>query len=110
MESNDLFSKFIMSADNLDRTMDELNQTIDELPPTAIYWVLCKWQSRIDEIRGQLNFVGKSCADAKCPATREVSVLEQAKKEIEAACAIEKGDSHRGFRILLKNAKADPSP
>lgn len=95
-----------MTTDNLDRMMDELDRTIKELPPTAIYWVLCKWQSRIEEIRGQLTFLGKSCADPQCPAARELMALEQAKKEIEAACAIEKGDSHRGFRILLESGNS----
>lgn len=92
-----------MSVDNTDMAVRDLEKAIDQMPPTAIHQVLTKWQCRIDWLRTSLEFVRKSTKDPKCPVAREIQVLEQAKKEIEAACAVEKGDAQRAFRIMLED-------
>jgi hypothetical protein len=90
-----------VNADNTDRILQDLKQTIDKLPPTAIGVVLETWRVRIDDIRKQLKFTGRSLTDVTCPAARELMTLEMAVRQIEAACAVERGDGLDAIRILL---------
>ena len=90
------------TLDTIDRTLDKLNKTIVDLPPVPIYWVLCKWQARIETIERQLMFSGVSTEDVLSPAARELMALKLAKIEIEAACAVGEDDDLRAFSILLE--------
>lgn len=84
--------------DNTDRILDDIKKSIKMSPPPAINRVLSCWEDRIDEITRAHNYTNSR----SCCAVREQEILEMAIKQIQAACAIEKGDGLRALDFLLK--------